>query len=94
MALTVELIRSLPKATGVYILKDTSSKIIYIGKAKDIRNRLRSYLKGDNRLQTGRIVDTTQQVDYIITNNEAEALLLGKPAHQGTQAQVQYRPER
>jgi len=76
MALTKELIKGLPKATGVYILRDPSSKIIYIGKAKDLRTRLRSYLKGDNRLQTGRIVDTTQQVDYILTNNEAEALLL------------------
>jgi excinuclease ABC subunit C len=76
MALTEELIKSLPKATGVYILRDPSSKIIYIGKAKDLRTRVRSYLKGDNRLQTGRIVDATQQVDYILTNNESEALLL------------------
>ncbi len=76
MALTEELIKSLPKATGVYILRDPSSKIIYIGKAKDLRTRLRSYLKGDDRLQVGRIVDTTQQIDYILTNNEAEALLL------------------
>ena len=74
--MTEEIIKSLPRATGVYILRDPSSKIIYIGKAKDLRTRVRSYLKGDDRLQVGRIVDTTQQVDYILTKNESEALLL------------------
>lgn len=76
MALTPEIIRTLPKATGVYILRDASEKIIYIGKAKDLQARLRSYLGRDTRLQAGRIVETTEKVDYILTRNEAEALLL------------------
>jgi excinuclease ABC subunit C len=76
MALTADIIKGLPKATGVYILRDASSRIIYIGKAKDLRIRLRSYLGQDNRLQTGRIVDKTDKIDYILTRNEAEALLL------------------
>ena len=40
MALTADIIKVLPKATGVYILRDASSRIIYIGKAKDLRIRL------------------------------------------------------
>lgn len=76
MALTEDMIRGLPKATGVYILRDASGRIIYIGKARDLRVRLRSYLGGDDRLNTSRIVQATDKADYILTRNEAEALLL------------------
>lgn len=76
MALSDELISSLPRATGVYLLRDASGRIIYIGKAKDLRARLRSYLGGDERIQVGKIVENTFTVDYILTTNESEALLL------------------
>lgn len=76
MALSDDIIRTLPRSTGVYILRDHSGRIIYIGKAKDLRSRLRSYLGRDDRLQSGQIVENTEKVDYILTNNEAEALLL------------------
>jgi excinuclease ABC subunit C len=76
MALTDGIIASLPRATGVYLLRDSSRRIIYIGKAKDLRARLRSYLSGDDRPFTPRIVQETQQADYILTHTEAEALLL------------------
>ncbi len=76
MALTEDIIGSLPRATGVYILRDASGRIIYIGKAKNLRARVRSYLGGDDRFQTGSIVEKTCRADYILTSNEAEALLL------------------
>lgn len=76
MALSDDIIRTLPRSTGVYILRDHSGRIIYIGKAKDLRSRLRSYLGRDDRLQSGQIVENTEKVDFILTNNEAEALLL------------------
>ncbi|HVN70519.1 MAG TPA: excinuclease ABC subunit UvrC [Desulfomonilia bacterium] len=76
MALTDDIIKTLPKATGVYILRDSANKIIYIGKANDLRVRLRSYLGQDDRPFTGRIVEKTERVEYVLTRNETEALLL------------------
>jgi excinuclease ABC subunit C len=76
MALTEDIVRTLPRATGVYLLRDAPGRIIYIGKAKDLRGRLRSYLGRDDRINTARIVEATQTADYILTLNEAEALLL------------------
>jgi len=76
MPLNEDMIKSLPKATGVYLLKDASGQIIYIGKAKDLRNRLRGYLGQDNRLYVPLILTNTAKVDYILTSNETEALLL------------------
>lgn len=76
MPLNDDMIKALPKATGVYLLKDASGQIIYIGKAKDLRNRLRGYLGQDSRLYVPRILTNTEKVDYILTGNETEALLL------------------
>jgi excinuclease ABC subunit C len=76
MALTEDMVRDLPKATGVYLMKDSTDRIIYIGKANDLRNRLRGYLGQDSRLNVPRIIENTQKVDFILTSNETEALLL------------------
>ncbi|KQC03075.1 MAG: excinuclease ABC subunit C [Candidatus Cloacimonas sp. SDB] len=67
----------LPEKPGVYIMKNSAGAIIYIGKAKVLKNRVRSYftgtsLDGKTRELMGRIKD----FDYIITNNEEEALIL------------------
>ncbi|MBN2298715.1 MAG: excinuclease ABC subunit UvrC, partial [Deltaproteobacteria bacterium] len=76
MGLRADVIDKLPRATGVYILKNSHGQIIYIGKAKDIRNRLASYLGRDTRPYAGHIVSNTESVDFILTRNETEALLL------------------
>lgn len=76
MGLTPEMIEGIPRLPGVYILKDTRGRTVYVGKAKDLRSRLRSYLAGDGRPYTPRIVAETNEVDFIITRNETEALLL------------------
>jgi excinuclease ABC subunit C len=76
MALTEDMVSALPRETGVYLLKDKKGRPVYIGKAKDLRSRLRSYLVGDGRAYTGRIAAETAVVDFILTRNEAEALLL------------------
>lgn len=52
MALTEAMIRTLPRKTGVYILRDAAERIVYIGKARNLRARLRSYLHQDDRIQT------------------------------------------
>ena len=76
MGLTAEIIDKLPRSTGVYILRNNTGQIIYIGKAKDIRSRLQSYLGRDTRPYARHIVDNTDSIDFMITRNEKEALLL------------------
>jgi len=76
MALIQDMITGLPRATGVYLLRNTGGQIIYIGKAKNLRSRLRSYLTDDTRIYTQRICAQTDKIDYILTRNETEALLL------------------
>jgi len=75
-----DLLNILPKKPGVYIFKNSQDKIIYIGKAKNIYNRVRSYFSEKSRhFLYMKPPDFTQQiksVDYIITGNEAEALIL------------------
>ncbi len=68
----------LPLSPGVYLYKDGAGKIIYVGKAKSLRNRVRSYFSVD-RLQdakTGTLILEARDVDYISVDNEKEALAL------------------
>lgn len=76
VALTEDMVKSLPRATGVYLLKDARGVPVYIGKANDVRSRVRSYLAEDGRPFTSRIAGETARVDFILTRNESEALLL------------------
>lgn len=72
-------VESLPDSVGVYIMKDSGGKAVYIGKANNIRSRVRSYFtrgKGDNRLQIPHLVDVVVEIDYMVTDNEREALIL------------------
>ena len=63
---------------GVYLLKNESNAIIYIGKARDLRKRLAAYFKnsGYNDMKTGVLVHKIYDFDTIITGNEKEALIL------------------
>jgi excinuclease ABC subunit C len=68
----------LPLGPGVYLYKDGAGKVIYVGKAKSLRNRVRSYFSVD-RLQdvkTGTLISEARDVDYILLDNEKEALAL------------------
>lgn len=76
MALTLKMIETLPRATGVYYMRDTHGHIIYVGKAIDIRSRVRAYLGADLRPLVSHIRERTTQVDFVLTANEKEALLL------------------
>ncbi len=68
----------LPKNPGVYIYKNTAGKIIYIGKAKNLRNRVRSYFhkRGPADAKTKAMIGNIDDMDFIITDSEAEALIL------------------
>jgi len=71
----------LPKKEGVYIFKDPSGKAIYIGKAKSLYNRVRSYFQGKDNYNIVKpkryyFADKIHSIDYIVTDNEVEALML------------------
>lgn len=71
-----EQARTLPHLPGVYLMKDVSGKIIYVGKAKDLRNRVTSYFLSGKDIKTSFLVSKIATIEYIITGNEYEALVL------------------
>ena len=74
-----EFIDSLPSAVGVYIMKNSNGKPVYIGKARNLKARVRSYFhtsSGDNRLQIPHLVDDIADIDYMVAGSDRDALLL------------------
>jgi excinuclease ABC subunit C len=71
-------IRTLPTGPGVYLYKDADGTVIYVGKAKNLRSRVRSYLLEANQAhaKTGSLMREAVDVDYILVANEHEALAL------------------
>ena len=71
-------VSALPLAPGVYLYKDAGGKIIYVGKAKSLRARVRSYFNEDRLadVKTGTLISEACDVDYILVDNEKEALAL------------------
>ena len=72
-------IEALPTECGIYLLKRSNGKIIYIGKAKNLRNRVRSYFINnahDGRRQFRALVRNVFDLDYIVTETEQDALIL------------------
>ncbi len=67
-----------PTAPGVYLMKDAAGEVVYVGKARDLRKRLRSYLQTgrDSRPQIRFLLERAVQVETIVTDTEKEALLL------------------
>jgi excinuclease ABC subunit C len=79
MSFSKEKVKSIPQSTGVYILKDAKGRSIYIGKAKNLRSRILSYLNEREGVQRPQIIYLMKEavdVDYFITRNEREALVL------------------
>lgn len=72
------MVARLPTSPGVYLHKDASGKIIYVGKAKNLRNRVRSYFQRDRRVdaKTKALMERIDSFDVIVTDTEAEALIL------------------
>lgn len=66
----------LPEKPGVYLMKDALGQIIYVGKAKLLKNRVRSYFTGSHDGKTGRLVSQIADFEYIMTESEVEALVL------------------
>ena len=72
-----EQLKLLPDKPGVYIMHDADDKIIYVGKAVNLKNRVRSYFrKTDKTERIKRMVSLIDHFEYIVVDNEAEALIL------------------
>jgi excinuclease ABC subunit C len=71
-------VSALPLAPGVYLYKDAGARIIYVGKAKSLRARVRSYFNEDRLadIKTGTLISEARDIDYILVDNEKEALAL------------------
>lgn len=72
------LVAEFPKHPGVYLMKNSREQVIYVGKAKDLRSRVRSYFvkSSDHRLKTLFLVNQIDQIEYQLTKTEVEAFLL------------------
>jgi excinuclease ABC subunit C len=68
----------LPTSPGVYIFKDAGDKVIYVGKAKNVRSRVASYFtrSGDGRPKIAELRERVRRIDFIVTGSETEALVL------------------
>lgn len=66
----------LPDQPGCYLMKDRQGTIIYVGKAKILKNRVRSYFSGTHDSKTQRLVQEIVDFEYIVTSTNVEALLL------------------
>ncbi len=73
----VQIIESLPKEPGIYIYRDANQKIIYVGKAINLKNRVSSYFKGKNLdPKTTKLVENIHNLEFVVCGSEIEALLL------------------
>lgn len=66
----------LPDHPGCYLMKDRQGTVIYVGKAKVLKNRVRSYFSGSHDGKTLRLVNEIEDFEYIVTSSNVEALLL------------------
>ena len=66
----------LPNAPGCYLMHDNEGKIIYVGKAKNLRKRVKSYFIGAHNEKTIKLISEIRDFEYVITNNEQESLIL------------------
>jgi len=70
------MLKNLPLLSGVYLFKDKAGKIIYIGKSRSIRNRVKSYFQKDQDYKTKSLIKEACEIGHIVTHNEIEAFLL------------------
>ncbi len=77
-----EKLKEIPRSPGVYLYKDAAGKILYIGKAKNLRNRVRSYFQSTRTVEISYEIKTSELVkqiadgEFIVTDNEVEAFIL------------------
>ena len=76
MDIIKEKLKLLPQLPGCYLMKNADGEIIYVGKAKNLANRVKSYFTGKHNLKTEKLVENIRDFEYIITSSDTEAYLL------------------
>ena len=72
-----ELLKNMPTKPGVYLMKDSQGEVIYVGKAINLRHRVRSYFHNSvSHPKVVRLVQRIEDIEFIITGSELEALIL------------------
>ncbi|NQV39747.1 MAG: excinuclease ABC subunit C [Nitrosopumilus sp.] len=66
----------LPTDPGIYLMRDSAGNIIYIGKAKNLKNRVKSYFNQNQNYKTQKLVENISNIEFVLTDNESEAFLL------------------
>jgi excinuclease ABC subunit C len=75
--IALEMITNFPSAPGIYLMKTSEGTVLYVGKARNLKKRVRSYVgTGDSRLHIRFMVQLVHTVEYIVTDTEKEALIL------------------
>src|SRR5687767_2442321 len=72
----LRLTDSLPRSPGVYLFRDAGGRVLYVGKATNLRSRVRSYFSGDERRKIGQLLRETAAIDHIRTSSTVEAAVL------------------
>ena len=72
----LEKLKLVPHKPGCYLMKNSSGVIIYVGKAKDLKNRLNSYFHSSHTGKTAKLVSEIADFDYIVVSSETESLIL------------------
>ena len=70
------IVDNLPFNPGIYMMRDENGKIIYVGKAKNLKRRVNSYFLPNRNAKTAALVEKIVNIEYVITGNEYEALVL------------------
>lgn len=68
--------KNLPDSPGVYLMKNKDEQVIYVGKAASLRERVGQYARGQGSPKTRTLVSNTEKLEYIVTGNDVEALVL------------------
>ena len=67
---------TIPTDPGIYLMKDSDGNIIYIGKAKNLKKRVKSYFLKNQNYKTQKLVQNISEIEFVLTDNESEAFLL------------------
>ena len=76
MVAKLKLTAGLPRAPGVYLFRDAGGRVLYVGKAVNLRRRVRSYFSGDGRRKVGALLRETAAVDHVVCSGDLEASVL------------------
>ncbi|HET7486920.1 MAG TPA: DEDD exonuclease domain-containing protein [Acidimicrobiales bacterium] len=76
MVAKLKLAADLPRRPGVYLFRDAGGRVLYVGKAVNLRRRVRSYFSGDERRKVGALLRETAAVDHVVCSGDLEASVL------------------